>query len=163
MTPKDALKWATLYRLGSVGSFLLGMVVVVGGMYVGFGSALDLLLEDPLDPATALAEANTALVVVVALVGFVIWQLGSTAALYYTLTRATGKSAAEQFDPVQLRSEVLAGLDGRLSDLEADIAAALEDGEPDTATVAYEEPEPASPEASTDETPAAEPEGRDEP
>lgn len=139
----DAIKWAALYRLIALGSFLVGVGIIAAGVVAGVGDAVIVLLENPLDPGTAAEEANPAATAVLFVIGFVVWQVGATVGLYYTFARATGQSAAEEFDTVRLKSEVLEGLDERLQELEDDVAATRAAVDPDeAASLQYNGSEP---------------------
>ncbi|MFC7231007.1 hypothetical protein ACFQMM_05460 [Saliphagus sp. GCM10025308] len=59
---------------------------------------------------------------ILVLLGIAIWQFGRTFALLYTVPVAAGEEAARQFDRQTLKSDILQGLDGRLTDLEEDVA-----------------------------------------
>lgn len=121
MNAVDALVWSLRYRAIATGAFLLGLVVFVLGLAAGFSGAIGTFVADPLDPGAALSEMNLAVVGVLALVGLLIWQLGTAFALFVTMPQATGRRAARSMDTKKLRSEVLEALDGRLAEMEAEI------------------------------------------
>lgn len=118
---RKPLRWAVLYRAFAAGALCLGLILVAIGVVVGFGTAVTSLVADPLTPGPAIDRANPLVTLAFAMVGLVVWQVGKTLALFVTLPRAAGRSAARQFDSSRLRSEVLEGLDDRLAELQADV------------------------------------------
>ena len=154
MNPKDALKWAAMYRFGAFGAFIVGIGLVGVGVLLGFGDALELLLEDPLNPEPALEEANPIIAGFFTILGLLVWQLGSAAIFYYTLVTATQRSTEDVIDPVRLKSEILDGLEDRLDVAEEGEAVSFEDSEGSGGPVPSEDP---IPEATPPGAPAAEP------
>ncbi|WP_254767300.1 hypothetical protein [Salinilacihabitans rarus] len=118
MNAREALKWMVLYRTIATGSFLAGLLSVAAGLVLGLdGGPLAFVA----DPSAALADADGTVVVAFALLGFVVWQGGKTLALFLTLPRAAGRAAAEEFDVSHLKSDLLQGLDERLTAMEEDV------------------------------------------
>ena len=115
------IRWAVLYRAFATGALALGLVLVGLGVLAGFGTAVTTLVTDPLNPGPAIEQANPLVTIAFALVGLVVWQVGKTVALFLTLPRAAGRSAARQIDTAKLRSEVLKGLDERLAEMQTDV------------------------------------------
>ncbi|MCU4750617.1 hypothetical protein OB919_01245 [Halobacteria archaeon AArc-curdl1] len=122
MDVPNAIKWSLVYRAVATGSLLAGVALVAFGFVSGFWGSLNLLISDPLNPGSAIDAANPMVTVALSIVGIAVWQFGKTVALFYTLPRAAGRQAAKQFDRQALKSDILQGLDGRLSDLEEDVA-----------------------------------------
>lgn len=118
---RTAFKWSMVYRGMAWGAFLIGALLVGVGVYVGFGSAFSTLVQDPLNPQRAMPQANPSITLALALVGFVVWRIGKTYALFVTLPRAAGRSAAEEFDTERVKSELLEVLDERLSEIHAEV------------------------------------------
>lgn len=118
---RSPFRWAVLYRAFATGALFFGLLLVIVGVFAGFGSAAISLVTDPLNPGPAIEQANPLITLAVAVVGFVVWQVGKTYALFATLPQAAGRSATEQFNSAKLRSEVLEGLDERLAEMQTDI------------------------------------------
>lgn len=59
--------------------------------------------------------------VVVALLGLLVWQTGTTAARYHTLAAAISDETAATFDTESLKSDILAVLDERLAEMHEDV------------------------------------------
>lgn len=122
MDLRYSLKWALLYRGVAVGALLLGLLLVVVGFLAGFGTAVTSLVADPLNPGSAIEQSNPTITVMFAVLGLIVWQLGKTYALFLTLPRAAGRSAARKVDSERLAEAVAANLDERLAAIEADVA-----------------------------------------
>lgn len=122
MNSSRVLRWAVVYRAITTGSLLGGVALLAFGFVAGFWGSIELLLSDPLNPASAIEAANPAITVALAVAGIAVWQFGKTYALFYTLPRAAGREAADQFDRQALRSELMEGLSDQLADLEDDVA-----------------------------------------
>ena len=56
--------------------------MVVLGVIAGLGTAVTDLVADPPNPGTAIEQANPVVTLAFAVVGFVVWQLGKTYALF---------------------------------------------------------------------------------
>jgi len=133
----------------------LGLALVAAGLVVGFGSTLTELLADPLNPGTAIEQANPTVTLLFAVLGIIVWQLGKTYALFVTLPRAAGRAAGRQLDATQLASEVHNSLDDRLASLEVELEEtrrAVRDLEDDAEIATFDERD----HVDADETPAIE-------
>ncbi len=116
----EALRWTVYYRGIALVSFLIGAALAAVGVWYGF---VDIVLSQlPGTAGNATADV-TGLAVGTALIllGFVVWQIGKTAAFYMTLTEATENEMADRFDTQTVKSEILEVLDDRLSDIHADV------------------------------------------
>ncbi|MFC7238409.1 hypothetical protein ACFQS4_09275 [Saliphagus sp. GCM10025317] len=110
------------YRAIVTGSLIGGFVLVALGLMVGLSGSIGALFSDPTSPGEALEVTSPVITVILVLLGIAIWQFGRTFALLYTVPVAAGEEAARQFDRQTLKSDILQGLDGRLTDLEEDVA-----------------------------------------
>lgn len=105
------LRWAAIYRLVSwtlglvfLGFVYLGFRLSVGGIPLGLGPVADAVASPRfLGPA---------------LVGFLVWQAGTTVAYYATVAGAVEEEMAERFDAQMVKSEILEVLDERLAEME---------------------------------------------
>ena len=122
MDVPHSVKWGLVHRTVAIGSFLLGGLLIVVGFLAGFWGSIGVLVSDPLDPWPAIDASRPLVTVAFALLGIAVWQFGKSIALFHTLPRAAGREAARQFDHQTLKSDVLQALDGRLTDMEEDIA-----------------------------------------
>ncbi|UTF52133.1 hypothetical protein [Natronosalvus rutilus] len=110
------------YRAIVTGSLISGFVLVALGLVVGLSGSIGALFSDPTSPGQAIEVTSPVITVILLLLGIAVWQFGRTFALLYTVPVAAGEEAARQFDRQTLKSDILQGLDGRLTDLEEDIA-----------------------------------------
>ncbi|WP_312907322.1 hypothetical protein [Natronosalvus caseinilyticus] len=110
------------YRAIVTGSLIGGFLLVALGLMVGLSGSIGALFSDPTSPGEALEVTSPVITVILVLLGIAIWQFGRTFALLYTVPVAAGEEAARQFDRQTLKSDILQGLDGRLTDLEEDVA-----------------------------------------
>lgn len=143
----DALKWTVVHRAIGTAAFAAGFLLFAVGMVAGFGGAVEAFLNDPFDPRAAAEAADPTALVVMAAVGFVVWQFGKTFALYATLPRATAERSAGSVDANKIRSEVLDALDGRLAEMESELEAtrrAVEEATDDGHARTYDEADAAT-------------------
>lgn len=120
MQLSEALRWTVYYRGIALVSFLVGAALAAAGIWIGF---VDLILNEvpgasaggPPEPTTVLGGG------LLILFGFVVWQIGKTAAFYKTVTEATESQMADRFDTQTVKSEILSVLDDRLSDMQAEV------------------------------------------
>jgi hypothetical protein len=113
---KVALKWTAYYRGIAWAAALVGLGMVVLGLRVANG-AFPTGLPGVVDAATSTAFLPFALA------GFVVWQVGTTAAFYKTTTEAVDEQLAERFDPELIKSDMLSVLDERLSEMHSELEA----------------------------------------
>jgi len=114
MDGTDALKWTAIYRGTAWLAALLGLAIAVGPLYLYGETGLGLgLVADKLGTQPALF--------VPLLVGFLVWQLGKTAAYYRTLVGAVDAELADRFDPELVKSDILSVLDERLAEMQTQI------------------------------------------
>lgn len=115
----DSLKWALYDRILAWLSFLVGALFIVGGLFVGAGNTLaDVAAGNLFSPAR---PDNVAITAVGVITGIIIWQLGRATARHHAVVAATEEQITEEVNTERLKSEVLSVLDGRLSDMEADL------------------------------------------
>ncbi|MCL9814331.1 hypothetical protein [Natranaeroarchaeum aerophilus] len=116
----EALRWTIYYRGIALVSFLLGLALAVTGVWFGF---VDIVMSQlPGQSGGGSIEiTNIVLGSLLILFGFVVWQIGKTAAFYMTLTEATESEMADRFDTQTVKSEILDVLDDRLADIHADV------------------------------------------
>lgn len=123
MDARTALRSAALYRTGATVSFLVGVGIAGAGLLIGNpGPLLRALPPGPpvLNTAHLTGGAPS---LVLAVVGILVWQLGSTTTYYYTLTEATARESAGAFDSEKVKSDILAVLDERLAEIHEDVEA----------------------------------------
>jgi len=99
MEAKRAVRWAAYYRGIATLSFVVGIGIAAYGFSAGLGEAIDILINNyPAQQAEAEAAANVPLALGAIVVGVLVWQVGKSAAFYWTLTsavdEATGVDAA---------------------------------------------------------------------
>lgn len=116
----EALRWTVYYRGVALVSFLLGAALAAAGVWFGFA---DLFISQVpgQDGGGSIGITNIVLGSLLILFGFVVWQIGKTAAFYMTLTEATESEMADRFDTQTVKSEILDVLDDRLADIHADV------------------------------------------
>jgi len=116
----EALRWTIYYRGIALVSFLIGAALAAVGVWYGF---VDIVLSQLPGTAGNATVDVTGLAVGTALIllGFVVWQIGKTAAFYMTLTEATENQMADRLDTQTVKSEILEVLDDRLSDIHTDV------------------------------------------
>ncbi len=119
MDASRSLRWAVYYVL------LAGIATAVGGALVGGGVVLGIAdgygqLADGAAPTSALATAAPGLAL--ALLGVVVWAVGSVAAFVRVFTAAVEEQMRERFDGERVKSEILSVLDERLSEVEHDVS-----------------------------------------
>lgn len=123
MNLSTAVRAASIYRLLSTISFLVGLTIAGIGAY--FGGGIQLLQALPPGPPVLavfhLVDAVPAMIL--AVIGFAVWQFGSSVAFYYTMAGTTAREAGEEFETEKVKSEVLAVLDDRLSEMHEDVEA----------------------------------------
>lgn len=102
MDTKDAVKWAAYYRLLASGSFVVGMAIAFFGVSAGLGETVQILVQELGNSGAveeAQAAANVPLAAVSILGGVFVWQIGKSAAFFWTLNGAidaeTTAAAAE--------------------------------------------------------------------
>ncbi len=119
MDAKRSLRWAVYYVVLAGVTTLVAGALVAAGWVVGLGSAYDQLA----DGATLSSVAGTAAPgLALALVGVVLWAVGTVAAFVRVFTAAVEEQMRERFDSEKVKSEILSVLDDRLSDVEHDMS-----------------------------------------
>lgn len=121
MELSNAAKWTIFNRVLTAGAMLLGTGIALLGFVLGFWGSIETLVVDG-NVQAAVDNANPILTLVLAGLGFLVWQMGKTYALFWSLPRASGRAAAKRFDHGRLKSEVVEALDGRLAEMEEDVA-----------------------------------------
>jgi hypothetical protein len=91
MNTKDAIKWAGYYRLLASGSFVVGIAIAFFGVSAGLGEAVQILFTELGNSGAvdeAQAAANVPLAVISLIAGVFVWQIGKSAAFFWTLNGA---------------------------------------------------------------------------
>lgn len=118
MDASRSLRWAVYYVILAGVATLLGGGLVGAGVAVGLAPAYDQLSNG----ATLSAVLPTAAPgLVLALLGVVVWFVGTVAAFVRVFTAAVEEQMRERFDSEKVKSEILSVLDDRLSDVEHDV------------------------------------------
>ena len=118
MDASRSLRWAVYYVILAGVATLLGGGLVGAGVVAGLGPAYDQLSSG----ATLSAVLPTAAPgLVLAILGVVVWLLGTVAAFVRVFTAAVEEQMRERFDSEKVKSEILSVLDDRLSDVEHDV------------------------------------------
>lgn len=118
MDAKRTLRWAGYYFALSTAAALVGFVIVGVGATLGLTAAYGMYLDGA---STGAILRTAAPGLVVALLGIVVWRIGTAAAFYKTLTGAVDDEMGERFDSERVKSEILSVLDERLSDMQFEI------------------------------------------
>jgi uncharacterized membrane protein len=118
MDAKRSLRWALTYVALSAVAALLGGGLVAAGTVVGLGTAYEQLAAGAaLRSVAATAAPGLAL----AVLGAVVWAVGSVAAFLKVFTEAVDEQMRDRFDSEKVKSEILSVLDDRLSEVERDV------------------------------------------
>jgi hypothetical protein len=91
MDTKDAIKWAGYYRLLASGSFVVGMAIAFFGVSAALGEAVQILFNELGNSGAvdeAQAAANVPLAAISLIAGVLVWQIGKSAAFFWTLNGA---------------------------------------------------------------------------
>lgn len=118
MDAKRTLRWAGYYFALSTAAAIVGFAIVAVGAALGLATAYGMIL-DGASYSSILGTAAPGLAV--ALIGIVVWRVGTAAAFYKTMTGAVNDEMGEQFDSERVKSEILSVLDERLSDMQFEI------------------------------------------
>jgi uncharacterized membrane protein len=119
MDARRSLRWAVYYVV------LAGVATLVGGGLVGAGFVLGLgtAVEQVSDGAALSSVVGTAAPgLALALLGVVIWAVGSVAAFVRVFTAAVEEQMRGRFDSEKVKSEILSVLDDRLVEMEQDMS-----------------------------------------
>lgn len=118
MDAKRAFVWAGKYFALTSAFALVGLVLVAGGVAVGALEGYD-VYQATNSYTQAAVEGGPGLAV--AAVGILVWRFGKAWAFFKTMTAATEEEVAETFDTEHVKSDIVAVLDDRLSDMQHDI------------------------------------------
>lgn len=118
MDAKRTLRWAGYYFVLSTTAALVGFAIVGIGVALGLTTAYGMYTDGA---ATGAILRTAAPGLVVALLGVVVWRVGTAAAFYKTLTGAVDDELGQRFDSERVKSEILSVLDERLSDMQFEI------------------------------------------
>lgn len=114
MTLSSTFARVLVNRLLVAGAALGGLGLVVAGFVLGLWDAVQLLLENPLDPGAAYEQANPVVTLIFVVLGYVVWQVGKTYAQFQvTAGSSDGNSGAD--------AETLEEIRDRLSKIESDL------------------------------------------
>ena len=116
MDRKRALNFAGKYFLLTSGLALLGIALVAAGAYVAYVQGTGNLVAGIPRPTT-----GSLLGLIPAILGIAIWRGGKAWALYLTLTGAMEEELGDTFDTEHVKSDIVAVLDDRLSDMQQDL------------------------------------------
>lgn len=118
MERKRALSWAGKYFLLTSVLSIVGIALVGAGLYIaylfGVGNFYNLGVPAPI---TSKSLGGLAL----AVVGIVVWRAGKAWAFYLTMAGAMEDQLGETFDTEHVKSDIVAVLDDRLSDMQHDV------------------------------------------
>lgn len=122
METRTALRWAGYYRAMATAAFFVGFGIVAVGAWLGFGETVTIVLEhwpkrweEAIDAAQPLTAAGFTVV------GLIVWQYGKAVAQVRTLSTATETEIKKEYNVEAVKSEVLASLEDRFADIEADV------------------------------------------
>ena len=119
MDARRSLRWAVYYVALAGVATLLAAAFVGAGVAAGLGTAYD-QLQNGATLSAALGTAAPGLAL--ALVGVLVWAVGTVAAFVRVFTAAVEEQMRERFDSEKVKSEILSVLDDRLSDVEHDVS-----------------------------------------
>lgn len=91
------VRYAVYYRALATVSFIVGMGIALAGVWLGLGDAVSVALDSFLQESVmgrAMDAANLPLTLGLVVVGVLVWQVGKTAAFYWTFTAALTESDA---------------------------------------------------------------------
>jgi len=115
---RNALYWSALYTLAWALAAAIGLALIGGGYFLGIDEAVDMVQNsEPLTDVLRTAAPGLA----VAFLGLVCYRAISAWAQYRTLIPAVRADLAETYDNEKVKSEILAVLDERLSDMQQDL------------------------------------------
>jgi hypothetical protein len=103
MDTKSALKWGIYYRLAASGSFVLGMAITFFGVSAGLGETVQILFTELGNSGAvdeAMAAANVPLAALSLVAGLLVWQIGKSAAFFWTLSGAVDAETGATDDTV---------------------------------------------------------------
>lgn len=119
MDANRSIRWALYYvALAGVATVVGGGLVVAGASF-GLASAYGQVADGA---ALGSVVGTAAPGLAVAVVGALIWVVGSVAAFVKVFTEAVDEQMRERFDSEKVKSEILSVLDDRLSEVEHDAA-----------------------------------------
>lgn len=120
MDHTPALRFAGRYFALTTALALLGLAgVAVGGWIVATGLTFGPGTISGVPVPQVSSQAYLGLVPI--LLGVVVWRLGKAWALYTTLTDAVKTDLADTYDTEHVKSDIVAVLDDRLSDMQQDL------------------------------------------
>lgn len=118
MNYKQSLRWAGYYLALSTASLVLGIAFIAAGIVIGLADGY-VLYRAGASPDALLTTAVPGLAL--AVLGLIVWRLGAALAFHKTVSGAVEEELSEQFDSERMKSEILAVLDDRLSNLNEEI------------------------------------------
>jgi hypothetical protein len=120
MDRSRSLRFAGRYFLYTTGLSLLGLALVALGGYLAYsglvlgpGSMYGIPYPHP--------TTQTYLGVIPALLGVLVWRAGKAWALYHTFAGAMSEELGDTYDTEHVKSDIVAVLDDRLSDMQQDL------------------------------------------
>ena len=115
MDTTRALRWGGYYTALATLGAVVGLAIVAAAATLGIGDAVA-AYRDGAAITSVLSTAAPGLIV--AALGLVVWHLIAAVALHRTMTGAIEEEMRERFDSERVKSEILAVLDDRLSDMQ---------------------------------------------
>ena len=117
MDASRSLRWAVYFVALAGVATLLGVGLIGAGVALGVGSAYGQLADGA---ALGSVAGSAAPGLAVALLGVLVWVVGTAAAFFKIVTEAVEEQMRERFDSEKVKSEILSVLDDRLSEVEHD-------------------------------------------
>lgn len=118
MDASNSLRWAVYYVALAGVATMVGFGIVGIGFMLGLGAAVSQLASGA---AVGSVLGTAAPGLVVAILGILVWAVGSAAAFFKVVTEAVDEQMQERFNGEKVKSEILSVMDDRLSDIEHDI------------------------------------------
>lgn len=119
MNLKSALRWTAMYRAATWAAGFVFLAFLGAAVYLGLGDVVRTAVYG--NPARLANPAFSGPPILLALMGFAVWQVTKTVAFYKTVTEATEEQMASRFDSERVKSEVLEVLDDRLSEMQSEV------------------------------------------
>ncbi|NHN42411.1 hypothetical protein G9C85_12355 [Halorubellus sp. JP-L1] len=126
MDGKQTVKYVALYQVLATLATVVGLGIVGLGVSMGFGETIAIVLNDaPQNWGDAIAAANPTVFGILAVVGVLVWQVGKSLALVFTIGKvaegSAGTAGGADVDAAAVKREVLSDVDDRLSGIESDV------------------------------------------
>ena len=119
MNAKQSFRWAGYYFLLSTVAAIIGLVLVGAGAVFGLLTAYHQISGGT---GYAAVLSSTAPGFLLAILGVLVWRFGVAWAYYKTMTGAVEEQIADRFDSEKVKSEILAVIDDRLSEMQYEVS-----------------------------------------